>query len=342
MNFTQRLILLFLPHRKISAVRSLGITPAKCHNHFKYVIWSKMFHTTLTSNRQSNIFSNAPLQVKKRSVRKKRLEETDTEGKYNVFAFATAEEYDLEKLHTAITKQDLYETRKFFTNSDSDVLHVRGKYEIESEPRDIFFFREGSVVSWNCTELETSNIIQYLRQFEINSYDQGDVINEKEIMNYAYANDGQTAALKNSDFFISKNDDADLEKYTFSNAMTSSVKLGIWEAMLDKYIDSIAFVTEDLKEGRKIKMTRAEALRKTGELFALKHLINLSSDLMDTPDFYWDRENLEHLFVSTCSYFSVQRRKRVDILATFNIRLIHVFRAILVRTGDQRKNQSLH
>lgn len=36
----------------------------------------------------------------------------------------------------------------------------------------------------------------------------------------------------------------DMEKYTFSNAMAMSVKLGIWEASLDKYIDNIEYVTE--------------------------------------------------------------------------------------------------
>lgn len=35
-----------------------------------------------------------------------------------------------------------------------------------------------------------------------------------------------------------------LEKYTFSNALAMSVKLGIWEASLDKYIDNIEYVSE--------------------------------------------------------------------------------------------------
>lgn len=300
------------PHRNFSVFKLHTIIPDKFKNHSNYVVKISEIHTTPRANRESAIQTTAPLQIKKRSMRKKRMEDGTRMGKFNVFAYATAEEYDLEKLHTAITKQDLYETRKFFTNSESDALHVRGKYEIDHEPHDIFFFREGSVVLWNCTELEASNVMQYLRQFEISSYDQEDVISENELMNYTYTNEAQSGSLKNGDFFIRRNSDGDLEKYTFSNAMTSSVKLGIWEAMLDKYIESIEFVTEDLKEGRNIKMTRAEALRKTGELFALKHLINLSSDLLETPDFYWDRENLERLFVSTCSFFSIQRRKRVS------------------------------
>lgn len=257
------------------------------------------------------------LTTKKRLMRKKRTEGHLATDKYNVLAYATAEEYELEALHTALTKQDLYETRKFFTSSDSDVLYVRAKYNVEEEPRDVFFFREGSVVLWNCTELESANILKFLKQFELGSYDWRDVVNEKEFMNYNYMNNNHLGQLKNGDFYLQNGEETYLEKYTFSNAMTSSVKLGIWESLLDKYIDSLEFVTEDLKEGQKIKMTRAMALRKTGELFALKHTINLSSDLLETPDFYWDREDLEKLFLNTCSYFSVQRRKRVEFYYIF-------------------------
>lgn len=35
-----------------------------------------------------------------------------------------------------------------------------------------------------------------------------------------------------------------LEKYAFSNALAQSVKLAIWELLLEKFIDSIEFVTE--------------------------------------------------------------------------------------------------
>ena len=39
-----------------------------------------------------------------------------------------------------------------------------------------------------------------------------------------------------------------------------------------------------------------DVLVKTGEFFALKHLINLDSDLLDVPDFYWDRAELEKIY----------------------------------------------
>ncbi|XP_040483900.1 required for meiotic nuclear division protein 1 homolog isoform X4 [Ursus maritimus] len=42
-----------------------------------------------------------------------------------------------------------------------------------------------------------------------------------------------------------------------------------------------------------------------------EHRINLSSDFLITPDFYWDRENLEQLYDKTCQFLSIARRVKV-------------------------------
>ena len=68
---------------------------------------------------------------------------------------------------------------------------------------------------------------------------------------------------------------------------------------------------QDLKRGHRITISRKDLLKKTGELYALKHKINLSSDLLDVPDFYWDREELENFYLNTTRYFSIPRRTKV-------------------------------
>jgi hypothetical protein len=39
--------------------------------------------------------------------------------------------------------------------------------------------------------------------------------------------------------------------------------------------------------------------------FLYRHSINLSPDLLDTPDFYWDRDKLELLFQKSCNHLSI-------------------------------------
>ena len=79
----------------------------------------------------------------------------------------------------------------------------------------------------------------------------------------------------------------------------------------ERLIDSIEHIAEDLKRSANVKLNRNEVLQKTGEILALRHLINLSSDLLDTPDFYWDREQLENLYLATCSHLAVGKRTKI-------------------------------
>ena len=58
-------------------------------------------------------------------------------------------------------------------------------------------------------------------------------------------------------------------------------------------------------------MKKEDVLKKNGELFGLRHLINLSSDCLDTPDFYWDKDNLESLYQKTCNHLNIAKRTRV-------------------------------
>lgn len=283
---------------------------------------------------------NEPLETamspsRSRALRKKRLaiDELSALGFLNTRGYTTADEYNLEDLHAALKQQNLYETKRFFSTDnlgvEQNVLFVTAKYPTGEQPREIFFFREGSVVFWNCNDIETNNVLNFLRNFERESYVSALVHGESEVMPYTYIsstavdvegdlvaegsdlNVASRAFFQNGKFYLTPDSDNFLYKYTFSNAIAQSIKLGMWEATLDRYIDSMEYLTEDLKRGRRLRISRAAMLRKTGELFALRHSINLSSDLLDAPDFYWDREELEGLYLQVCSYFSITRRTKV-------------------------------
>lgn len=131
------------------------------------------------------------LQLKKRGARKKRTLDEEIgrpPGLYDTVAFSTAEEYNLEALVDGLKQQNLYEPKTIDNNSD--VVHAVAKIQVASEPREIFFFREGSVVLWNVTDLESSNVLSFLRKYENDSYTDKLVQMEVEIMNYKHQEAG--------------------------------------------------------------------------------------------------------------------------------------------------------
>ena len=198
---------------------------------------------------------------------------------------------------------------------ENDCLFVTNKLsqhqgaEPEEKIKEIFFFEEGCVVFWNVPELERHQVLKALKPFCKESYEDSVVFEESEMMTYKMSTTGNSHLQKS---IINIADDGDLMvKYTFSDAIKSSVKLGSWEATLEGIIDSIEFITDDLRRDAGVKISKDFVLQKTGEILGLRHVLNLSSDLLDTPDFYWDREDLEHLFMATCSHLSVARRIKV-------------------------------
>ncbi|KAE8290196.1 Required for meiotic nuclear division protein 1-like protein Precursor [Larimichthys crocea] len=226
-------------------------------------------------------------------------------------AFATADMYHLPTLCHDLISHGFHEIDLPRDASNALVIST----DMAAKPDDdavMFFFREGSVVFWNVEEKTVKRVLRILEHHEIQPYEVALVHWENEEINYTVG-EGNTK-LERGNFILSVNmeqHEAVLEKFAFSNALCLSVKLAIWEVSLDNFVESIQSIPETLKSGKRVKLSSAEVMKKIGELFTLRHCINLRSDLLLTPDFYWDRENLEKLYDKTCQFLSINRRVNV-------------------------------
>ncbi|XP_033116364.1 required for meiotic nuclear division protein 1 homolog [Anneissia japonica] len=266
-----------------------------------------------TSNKANR--KGQKMKIAKHRTKKPARLAKDTEGLGVVTAFSTAEEYNLEHLSLDLQAQGLF--REAFMPQDAqDVLHMQvfeKSDDEDEEPREIFLFREGSVVFWNVPEQLIKGVIRTITKHQTHAYEIALVTWENEQMSYTY--DRDVTRIANGDTIIlHENNDPEktvLEKFAFSNALSLSVKLAIWEWCLDQFVASIEWVPDNLKAGKKLKMSKEQVLRKLGELFSLRHRINLTSDLLISPDFYWNRDDLELLFTKTCNFLSIARRTKV-------------------------------
>ncbi|XP_058390121.1 required for meiotic nuclear division protein 1 homolog isoform X2 [Diceros bicornis minor] len=227
-------------------------------------------------------------------------------------AFATADEYHLGNLSQDLTSHGYVEVTSLPRDAANILVMGVENSAKEGDPGTIFFFREGAAVFWNVKDKTMKHVMQVLEKHEIQPYEIALVHWENEELNYIKT-EGPSKLHRgeirlNSELDL---DDAILEKFAFSNALCLSVKLAIWEASLDTFVESIQSIPEALKAGKKVKLSHEEVMQKMGELFALRHRINLSSDFLITPDFYWDREDLEGLYDKTCQFLSIARRVKL-------------------------------
>lgn len=244
--------------------------------------------------------------------------------------------HELAPLCLCVTSKYNFENQS--ENKNNEISNLQSDNQIDEDSsqtfiqplkrKDIFFFADGSVIFWSVPELERKSVLDFLRQYpgieELDGkYDEDTIFEESEMMTYLYPlnenekespNSKASQLDKRGHIMLFPKDDPNehyLEKYAFSNSIAASVKLGTIEAQLNRIIDSIEFLSDDMKLGRELRVSRSEILMKTGEIFALRHVLNLSSDLLDTPDFYWDRAKLEIMYHETCAHLAVGKRIRV-------------------------------
>jgi len=269
---------------------------------------------------------SAPLLTNKLRRRRK-VGELQEPSSRAVVGFAIKDEFNMTKLYEKLQEKRLYEPLRLDEELEEELLYARAIYQHNEGvlARDVFFFADGAVVFWNMADSEQKAILKILDDVTETTDSKpspGTTPNrERDFLIVNQSSEKFTSINKNGRVTLSSDLDEDeivFVKYAISNALAQSVKLGVWEEMLSTYIESIQHIAEDLRMGRNPKLSQRDVLVKTGEFFALKHLINLDSDLLDVPDFYWDRPELEKIYQKAFLHFNISKRTSV-----MNERLAH-------------------
>ena len=123
-----------------------------------------------------------------------------------IIGLSTGESYNLEELSDGLQKQNIYELMEISEDVEDDVLPIRAKYKVNDEPREIFLFREGSIVCWNCSQEEIENLLDFVSNYQLSPYDKALVLKEKEEVDYLPLNDIQKSKFIRGTIHL-KNDD---------------------------------------------------------------------------------------------------------------------------------------
>lgn len=83
-----------------------------------------------------------------------------------------------------------------------------------------------------------------------------------------------------------------LAKAAFSSGIARSTKL----AALDNHIESTKSLIENLANARELGIRGTKVLQLTGQLLQIRGQLNLYSELIETPDLYWEEPELEALY----------------------------------------------
>ncbi|MEI6806519.1 MAG: RMD1 family protein [Myxococcaceae bacterium] len=217
-------------------------------------------------------------------------------------AYCTATSYQMKALLENLQEQKALVT---YFRSSHVIHHFEG-----AEKGDVFYFSSGTVVMWGLSVPEENEVLLRLKAFET------DPVPEIEIEESRYSV-GRVAKILKDDITLPSDDL--VTKLAFSHGLAQSVKLEIFEKRMARRIESMEGIPKSLAINGRIKMSRKQLTRVMGELILERNSINLYSDILDTPDFFWEHSELEPLYRMVSQDLEVAARvnvlnKRMDML----------------------------
>lgn len=210
-------------------------------------------------------------------------------------SFCTAKNYDMAKMAKFFKSQNL------IVRLHRNVLHVA----IASSSSNVFLFTNGCFVTWGLKKKQEDQLLEEIRHFSIEPL-------EKIETDYFAVKYGPETKIKshersNIDIINLESDNVQL-KLAISYGLAQSIKLESYEAKIQMTIRKNTHLVEELATRGKIKLPRKAINRRMGEIYLERASINLKSEYIDIPEYFWEHPSFEVYYSMTEQFLDVPRR----------------------------------
>ena len=154
---------------------------------------------------------------------------------------------------------------------------------------EVFVLSYGVVVFWNFTERQERDILA-----DLTLYDGGKLVSRPmrddnfQIEDFHFEYSFKTKSPRVYNDMITLRSGNHWIKLAMSHAIAQSVKMSVFEVRMDDTMEGSKWVPGDLALKGDLGLTRSEVLKLSGHLFRLRMDVNLSTDVLDTPNIFWD------------------------------------------------------
>ncbi|KAJ4366337.1 Sad1-interacting factor 3 [Neocucurbitaria cava] len=181
---------------------------------------------------------------------------------------------------------------------------------------EMFVFSYGVAVFWNFTEKQEKDILADLTfsststgvSLATRPLTESDF--ETEEFHFEYNPDIQRPRVYNDMITLKSGDH--MIKLAMSHAIAQSTKLSLFEEGMNRTMLAAQYVPKRLALTGKLGMNRTDVVKMIGQLFTSRVDVNLSSNMLDTPNFFWDSEPTLHpLYTAVREYLEIKPRIQV-------------------------------
>ncbi|MGI4776087.1 MAG: RMD1 family protein [Janthinobacterium lividum] len=231
-------------------------------------------------------------------------------------SYCTAAGYNIDKLVSHLNEQGL-EPKHF-----NEVIHVQKELNENKHPIDVFFFPFGCTIIWGAEESQEKSIIELTSGFEIGKLEPP----SSEFIYFKYDDSSSKTFINEEKNEIVLGDSSAFVKLSISHALAQSVKLSVLEISVSNLLDKTTPIQQELANTGSVSLSKKEISKQIGILFNERYSINLHSDILDTPEFFWRRPSYEPLYLMTVEFQDIQVRQNI---LNHRLNMIHELYTIL-------------
>lgn len=221
-------------------------------------------------------------------------------------AYCTASGYDLVGLASA------YKRKGFTTRLLRDVLHISA---IDT-PVDIYLFNHGSFVCWGLKRTQELKWLERVKKYSI------EPLKAIEADHFCFRFGEETSIDAHERFkldVITLDSDNPQIKLAISYGLAQSIKLEAFEDATQNAIRKNGTLPKEIATRGVISLSRGSIFKRMGEIFIARSSINLNSEYLDMPEFFWRNPNLEPFYVMTKKFLDIPSRvlvlnQKLDVL----------------------------
>ena len=172
---------------------------------------------------------------------------------------------------------------------------------------DIFYFPFGCLTIWGATESEESFIVDEISSVEIDSVSAA----MSDLIYFRYDDSITKTCIDEEKNEVILNDHSPFVKLSMSHAFAQSVKLNILENSVSDLLDKTSHIHKELAVRGKVSLSKKEIAKQIGMLFNERYSVNLHSDILDVPEFFWRRPRYEPLYLMAAAFQDIQVRHNI-------------------------------
>lgn len=180
----------------------------------------------------------------------------------------------------------------------------------------LYFFEQGTVVSWNIKRPHIAPLLEVCRPYLIEPAK----VTQKDDFSYQY---GHPMSIKAHPYFnldmIVLNEETPEMRLAISYALSQSTKLQHYDYLLQRMFDEHAHLIEKMSRCGRIAVSGPKLNKIMARIFLLRSRVNLESEFLSLPKYLWQHsaEEAEYLMVS--DYLDIHERvtalnQKMDVL----------------------------